>query len=426
MRRYSRISAYVMEEFLLSFLVAFLFFFFIFFINQLLVMAEEIFSKKVPFFDVVLFIIFSLPAIVALAFPFGSLVGALMAVGRLSSDNELMALKASGVPLRRVFLPLFLAALALSALSFTMNDYFLPLGNLQLGRIYRKILYTNPAIELEPYAVKRYENTVIITGGVTENRIENVLIIDRTAENQKRITVAKRALLEEGGNQRGVLSLRLSEVFVHEPSAKDRGQFAYTTAGTMIYNLLLKDFNVSFMNPGPREMSSPDVWREIQGMQKELDKKRQEQLENTRRALYSLGMEARYLRDTAAENREALAEGLKGLAGSYQSFGSLKRQRPTDRSLQLYRLEFNKKFSVPLACVVFIVFAFPVGLFARKSGRSVGFGIGLLVSTLYWGLLFTGQTLGLRLELAPFPAMWLPNFIILLLGAGLSVFRPGR
>ena len=139
-----RITLYILEEFFLSFLVAFFFFFFIFFVNQLLVMAEEIFSKKVPFWDVVLFILFSFPAIIALSFPFGSLVGALMAVGRLSSDNEILAFKASGISLSRIFLPLLLLGIILSSVSFVMNDYFLPLGNIHLGRIYRKILYTNP------------------------------------------------------------------------------------------------------------------------------------------------------------------------------------------------------------------------------------------------------------------------------------------
>ena len=81
MMRVRRLDLYILNEFFFSFLVAFSFFFFIFFVNQLLVMAEEIFSRHVAFGDVLLFILFSLPSIVALAFPFGSLVGGLMAAG---------------------------------------------------------------------------------------------------------------------------------------------------------------------------------------------------------------------------------------------------------------------------------------------------------------------------------------------------------
>ncbi len=80
-RNFSRTWVYVGREFLLSFTVAFLFFFFIFFVNQVLVMAEEIFSRKVPFWDVLRLVIYSLPWVVALSFPLGSLVGLLWALG---------------------------------------------------------------------------------------------------------------------------------------------------------------------------------------------------------------------------------------------------------------------------------------------------------------------------------------------------------
>ncbi len=112
-RSYLRTYLYVGREYLLSFAVAFLFFFFIFFLNQILVMAEEIFSKKVPFWDVLLLVIYSLPIVIAFSFPFGSLVGALMAVGRLSSDNELLAFGALGVPSRHLVAPLLIVGLLL-------------------------------------------------------------------------------------------------------------------------------------------------------------------------------------------------------------------------------------------------------------------------------------------------------------------------
>ena len=93
-----KIWRYVGREYLLAFVVAFLFFFFLFFLNQILVMAEEIFSKKVAFWDVVKLILYSLPVVIAFSFPFGSLVGALMSIGRLASENELLAFGSLGVP----------------------------------------------------------------------------------------------------------------------------------------------------------------------------------------------------------------------------------------------------------------------------------------------------------------------------------------
>ena len=418
-----RISRYALSEFLISFLVSFAFFFFIFFINQLLVMAEEIFARQVPFWDVLLFILFSLPSIVALSFPFGALVGALMSVGRLSSDNELLAMRASGIPLRRVLRPLLAVGLLLSIVSFIMNDYFLPLGNLRLGRMYRKILYSNPSIELEPYSVKKYQDTVIITGGIEGNRISNLVIIDKNDRNQRRVITARRGVLEEAAGQKGVISIRLEGVFSQTRNADGRDRFEYTTADSMIYNILLKDISVAFMNPGPREMRAVDVWRQIQTMEKQFVVTSREHDRETGRLALDLAMQVRYLRDTSAGDSAAITKGTAELAGAYARYRAARDHRPVDRNLQLYLLEFHKKFSIPFACLIFVLFAFPVSLMARRSGRAVGFGLGLLVSAVYWGLLFMGQTLGLRLELPPLLAMWLPNLLVLASAVFLLAYR---
>ena len=94
-RKYTTIYNYITSEF-----------FFIFFVNQLLLMAEEILSKKVPVKYVLLLLIYAMPSILSLSFPFATLVGALMAFGRFSTDNEIIALKTSGVSQHRIFLPL--------------------------------------------------------------------------------------------------------------------------------------------------------------------------------------------------------------------------------------------------------------------------------------------------------------------------------
>jgi lipopolysaccharide export system permease protein len=66
-------------------------------------MAEDILSRKAAFVDVFQLVVFAMPAIIAMSFPFGSLVGALMAASRMASDNEILVMRASGVPRSRIF-----------------------------------------------------------------------------------------------------------------------------------------------------------------------------------------------------------------------------------------------------------------------------------------------------------------------------------
>jgi len=97
-----------------------------------------------------------------------------------------------------------------------------------------------------------------------------------------------------------------------------------------------------------------------------------------------------------------------------------------DRNLRVYRLEYYKKFSIPFGALSFVFLATPLGLFARKSGQSVGFGVGLIIAILYWALLIGGQTMGVRLGYSPFWAMWLPNVAAVSIGAFLWLGRVFR
>ncbi len=424
-RRHVALSLYIAREYGLSFLVAFLFFFFIFFVNQLLLLAEDILSKHVAFTDVVLLVVYSLPAIIAISFPFASLVGCLMAIGRLSSDNEILALQASGVSHGRIFAPLLALGLAFSLFSFMMNDYFLPLGTINFGQLYMKILYSNPELELEPYSVKRFQDSDLVTGDVHGGRISDLVILDSTPDKGSRVIIAKRATLSENSRQRGVISLDLSGVFSQTTDAKNSDEFDYSTAKRMRYNILLSDINVSVRAPTAREMSSVDVYRMIRQKKRDLAKLERAKLESVRLAEVDLREAYRYA-STIPPDDPASAGALKALESAASDLAAERTRPVADTSLRIDQIELNRKFSVPFACLLFVVFAFPVGLLTRRSGRSVGFGVGLFVSILYWGMLVAGQTLGYRMEYSPAVSMWLPNIVILALGLVFSALRLRR
>ncbi len=421
-RRYLRTWGYMSREYLLSFAVAFLFFFFIFFLNQILVMAEEIFSKKVPFWDVVLLVIYSLPIVIAFSFPFGSLVGALMAVGRLSSDNELLAFGALGVPPRQLLAPLLATGLAFSLVSFVMNDYFLPLGNIRFAEIYRRILYSNPAVELESRSVKKYENTTIITGDVEGRKIKDLLIIDKSPEGNRRVITARDAHLDQSPT-RGVVSLTLDSVFseVSYPSEGDR--YDYTTSDSMVYNILLKDIAVSLGGFNPSYQSSVDVWKQIKAKRVDQEKAQRDKDERVRDLQFGLASGIRAAAMAAASDPSQLAVSRQTVAGLWRDLQAEKARNVTDQTLQAYLLEFYRKFSMPAACLFFAFFAFPVGVRARRAGRTVGFAVGLFVSIVYWGMLFAGQTFGVRMSLSPALSMWFPDAVVLAAGVAFFLLR---
>jgi lipopolysaccharide export system permease protein len=115
----------------------------------------------------------------------------------------------------------------------------------------------------------------------------------------------------------------------------------------------------------------------------------------------------------------------RGAEESLQRYTAERDRDVRDRSLRAYLLEFHWKFAVPAGCLVFAFFAWPVGLRARRSGRSVGFAVGLFVAIVYWGMLVAGRTFGVRLNVPPAAAMWLPDAVVFGSGLVVAVVRPG-
>ncbi|RKX90684.1 MAG: YjgP/YjgQ family permease, partial [Spirochaetes bacterium] len=165
----------------------------------------------------------------------------------------------------------------------------------------------------------------------------------------------------------------------------------------------------------PREMSSVDIYKGIVEKKNKLKQKKEENKQELGTLKSRMFLEFNPFTTTKPHDQ--------ALNSYVQKISSLEKKTFFDRSLQVYELEFNKKFSVTFACIIFIFFSFPVSLYTKKSGRSVGFGLGLLVSVFYWSMLFVGQTLGIRISLSPVVAMWTPNIIILLIGTYLMFRR---
>jgi len=411
------INLYLVKELSFSFVVSFLFFFFIFFINQLLLMADNILSKKIPLGDVLLIIFYAFPLILLFAVPFGALVGALMAIARLASDNEILALQACGVSLKRIFIPLFILSIILSMLSFFVNDYLIPASYLEHKKLYNKILYSNPQIELEPYSVKRFKKieTTIVIGDVKQSIIHDIVIFDKTDKNESRIITADTAIVEVNKEQIDVISLRLEKVFIQIIDPADRTRFEYSFCDTLIYNILIKEFDVEPV-PTPLQKTTYDVWKVVQTKRKEVQELERVEAQKANEILYMLAMEIRKSQDYFYQSSHWLSTRRSECERLWDEYIRQKTKKIFNRDLQQYSLELHRKFAFPFACMFFMIFAFPVGLLARWSGRIVGFGIGLIISGIYWILLVVGHHIGFRENYPPALAMWLPNFVVLCIG----------
>jgi lipopolysaccharide export system permease protein len=409
---------YILTETFFAFFISFLFFFFIFFVNQLLLMAQQILTKHVPFGQVALLVLFSLPGVIAMSAPFASLVGTLMTVGRLSSDNEILVMLSSGLSYRNVFAPAIAVGVVISLLSFVANDILLPGGYLQFNRLYRRILVSTPALELEANSVKKFKNTVIVTGNVTGNAIDNMLILDRTSDGERRVIMANNAELKDSGNSG--LSLDLNRAFIQSSKEIAREDYDYASAGSLRYWVPQEDLVHGTPATSPREMSSRDVYKEIRVKTADLNERLNERRNKV--SVLALTLEETLRMGPASEGWNRRNNQFTAFQRETQVLQSVQ----NDRTLALYWIEFYKKFSIPFGAFSLIFLAVALGLMAKRSGQTVGFIFGLIISVIFWFLLLGGQTVGIRLNTPPFWAMWTPNILALTAGFILTIIKVAK
>ena len=348
---------YLVKELLLYFLIAFLFFFMVFFVNQILLMAEDILKKRVPIIDVVRLMSYSLPFIIAQSAPFATLVGFLMCLGRMMTDNEILVIRASGKSFMVILLPVLILGGGISLLSFFVNDYLLPLGTISYNKLYTEILFSDPTIELESNSVKRTDDATLVIGEVTDTLVSDLIFFDVNDQGQTRVIVSGATEINNSTEPGILMNLTMDSALVCSFDSADARSYDVMRAGKTTMNVFASSFFSDSSSNNPREMTSFDLFKFIRQMQEE------------------------------------------------DSTSSLQ--------MNMYKLEFHKKFSLPFASIFFALLAMPLAiLFGKHNGLTVGLIIGIFLCVAYWAAMILGQTFGIRQGLSGFWTMWLPDFFV--------------
>lgn len=358
---------YLMKELFLYFFIAFLFFFMVFFVNQILLVAENILKKRVPLFDVVRLISYSLPMVIAQSAPFATLVGFLMCLGRLATDNEVLILRASGQSYKLILIPVLVLGFLISIGSFFVNDYLLPLGTLKYNRLMREIATSNPAIELEPNSVKRTDDKTLVIGNVEGENVSDLIFFDVDSKGKNRIIVADNSVVKKADEKGVLMKLFMNNSSVIFFDGNNQETYDFMLSENMILNIFETSFGNVNKSTSPREMTSFDLYKKMKKMQEEdIDSNEQESDKKLRKI-----------------------------------------------NINRHKLEFNKKFSMPFGSIFFAILALPLALlFGKHNGQTIGLIIGLFVSVFYWAISIVGQIFSSRTGMYGVITMWIPNILV--------------
>ncbi len=356
----SRIHRYLAREVVVPMVLGILTFTFVLLMGRILKLVEMVINKGVPFGDILLLFVYLLPAFLVLTIPLAFFLGILLGFGRLSADSEIIALKASGVSLSGMMQPvLLLATLAALATAF-LTLFAQPAGTTAFRNQVFEIAASRASIGLQPRVFNdEFDGLVIYTNDVEERSglLEGIFIADERLGSTPSIILARHGRII-ADQEALILTLRLEDGAIHrQPSEENRANYQIIRFAT---------YDIS-LNLGQALTSSEDRPRKA----KEL---------------------------TWSELRQA------------------HRQAPPQLQ-STYLAEIHKRLSLPFAPLIFALLGVPLGIQSQRSGRGGGFAIGLGVFLGYYLLYSFAETLTTEGGLPPFPTLWLPNLIFLVLGA---------
>jgi lipopolysaccharide export system permease protein len=374
----------------------------------------------------------SLGYIVALSVPCAVLVAVLMTFGRLSQDNEITALRASGVNLASILAGPLLASALLAAGLTVFNDRVLPESNHAFANLLIDIGRMRPTAKLQEGVFitdfPGYNLLVQSVNGRT-NEMRGVTIYQMNVGGPPNLILAKRGFLTYTPDGRTAV-LKLKDGEIHEIPADEGGSRKYR-------RMVFKTHVIHIQGAGAilersvrevrsdREMSAAQLAQERQMVVTQDLRSTAQHLER----LADYGLTARDVETVIPAGfswESRVVATLRGLFGGSPALERALRENPQVRTeLELWRLEreslerragalsveIHKKYSLPAACVVFVFIGAPLGMRVRRAGPAVAF-VSVAFFLFYYLCLVGGEDLANRLLLPAWLAMWLPNLVL--------------
>lgn len=392
---------------------------FLFLMQFLLRVLDQLVGKGLSAAVIAQLIVLNLAWIVVLAVPIGMLFSTLMAFGSLAQSHEATAMKASGMSLLQMMLPVILTAVAVTLGVFWFNDAVLPDANHRAKTLLMDIQRLKPTFALEAGQFSsQLEGYTILARWLdtTQSHLRGVTIYDRRDLSRTTIVNADSGYLRFTPSYRHII-LELYRGEVHQYFRERRGEYRYIRFARHeiiipAYGFVLERTNEAAVSRGDREMSIAD-------MQRIVDQARSQQREHWRRLAATVSsyldslLHARSMGSSAGwlEQASLVASQLSSIAEQYND---------ADRQARQYEVEIQKKYAIPVACLVFVLVGCPLGM--RTRGGS--FGISALISLgfyiLYWACLIAGEKLADR-QYVGAEVMWSANVLLALLGIVLIV-----
>jgi lipopolysaccharide export system permease protein len=349
-----KLDKLILVEFIPLFIVGVLAFTAIMSSFTLLKEAMKYFTKyELEFLTLVKFFWLGLPQILAYTFPMGALLGSLLAFGRLSSNNEITAIRAGGVGFGRIVLPLVFAAWALVCLTFLISERIAP------------------------------------------------------QSTSKALMMVKSAVLEKG------LSMKTTNISYFDG---DSGWMfgAAEGDGKVFTDVILTDFKTEEKITYFAESAEwhPDKWVfhnvTVLGYDSGGDQRTW--------TLNSEQSSINFTRTPSEIMYEGKDPEQMSLQELKQNIRLEKENNKSETRILKLRSTYYAKIAAPFSCLIFILISAPLGMNPQRGTSTVGMGLSMILVFVYYLILTVSIKAGESGAIEPLVAAWIPNVVFLIAG----------
>ena len=430
-----KIYKYILKAHVAPFFISFFIVIFVFTFQFIMKYIDNLVGKGLSWWVISQLISLNLAWMVTLAGPMAALVATLMAFGSLSSTNEITVMQSSGISLLKLMIPVLLLSGVLCYGLILFNNNVLPEANHRTKILMSDIQRTKPTFAIEPGKftddISGY-NMLVKKTFPASNKLEGILIIDGSNPEKSTILTADSGEIAFSKDfSKIILDLYSGEI--HQ--LNEQNFYAgYRKVDFKRHIVSINAQGFGFTKSDENALSRGDRELSADSMRKIVDKIKLDFIADNAKLHQSVLQLARdFASFDYSINFNELDSGdavqtrmnIQTLLNRYMSVKSKILSRKNveaskRREIDSYWVEIHKKYSIPFACIVFVLIGAPLGVKTRRGGFGVAAGMSLGFFLLYWAFLIGGEKLADREMLSPFLSMWTANFVLGAIGLYLT------
>ena len=367
-----------------------------------------------------------------LAVPIGILFGTLMAFGSMSSNHEITIFKTGGMSLIKMMIPVVIIGVVASALMFWFNDKILPETNHKAKVLLSDVSRKKPTFSIDAGQFStEIEGYTILSRNLDSARgvLKGVTIYDNTRGMRLNLASADSGTIEFSSDYSKMIVL-LKHGEIHQLTQGSEKDFRKILFENYQFVIPASGFNFERTNEGM--MSKGDRELTITEMTKIVDDAKISINASANRLKKAFYNHWKFINgdSTGPVVLNQISPELKvktwsqGLREADKRISYLKATVVSDINqindfelrAEQYEVEIYKKYSIPFACILFVLVGCPLGIITKRGNFGTSAGISLVFYLFYWISLIGGEKLADRGFFSPFLSMWLGNIVIGIIG----------